>query len=119
MNFNLVYCIFTYFVLISVICLMWQIDGDLMTTIKFVDALKIPYIAPSFGGCESIVDQPAIMSYWYVVLLILLEYLDFVFCHYFTDCLCESALEANRIPLCNGILLTKMRHSTFRQKIRG
>lgn len=42
-----------------------QIDGDLHTTIKFIDALKIPYIAPSFGGCESIVDQPAIMSYWY------------------------------------------------------
>ncbi|KAL3723291.1 hypothetical protein ACJRO7_035473 [Eucalyptus globulus] len=42
----------------------FEIDGDLTTTIKFVDALKIPYIAPSFGGCESIVDQPAIMSYW-------------------------------------------------------
>ncbi|KAF4390776.1 hypothetical protein G4B88_015666 [Cannabis sativa] len=42
----------------------FDIDGDLHTTIKFVDALKIPYIAPSFGGCESIVDQPAIMSYW-------------------------------------------------------
>ncbi|KAH0973238.1 hypothetical protein GBA52_025811 [Prunus armeniaca] len=42
----------------------FEIDGDLMTTIKFVDALRIPYIAPSFGGCESIVDQPAIMSYW-------------------------------------------------------
>ncbi|XP_010525099.1 PREDICTED: cystathionine gamma-synthase 1, chloroplastic [Tarenaya hassleriana] len=42
----------------------FEIDGDLDTTIKFVDALKIPYIAPSFGGCESIVDQPAIMSYW-------------------------------------------------------
>ncbi|CAK7322954.1 unnamed protein product [Dovyalis caffra] len=42
----------------------FEIDGDLFTTIKFVDALKIPYIAPSFGGCESIVDQPAIMSYW-------------------------------------------------------
>ncbi|XVE68177.1 hypothetical protein DITRI_Ditri09bG0047900 [Diplodiscus trichospermus] len=42
----------------------FEVDGDLMTTIKFIDALKIPYIAPSFGGCESIVDQPAIMSYW-------------------------------------------------------
>ncbi|KAL4379872.1 hypothetical protein GQ457_02G019220 [Hibiscus cannabinus] len=42
----------------------FEVDGDLKTTIKFVDALKIPYIAPSFGGCESIVDQPAIMSYW-------------------------------------------------------
>lgn len=42
----------------------FEVDGDLMTTVKFVDSLKIPYIAPSFGGCESIVDQPAIMSYW-------------------------------------------------------
>ncbi|KAK9276909.1 hypothetical protein L1049_006446 [Liquidambar formosana] len=42
----------------------FEIDGDLMITAKFIDALKIPYIAPSFGGCESIVDQPAIMSYW-------------------------------------------------------
>ncbi|XP_076901552.1 cystathionine gamma-synthase 1, chloroplastic-like [Bidens hawaiensis] len=42
----------------------FEVDGDLHTTIKFIDSLKIPYIAPSFGGCESIVDQPAIMSYW-------------------------------------------------------
>ncbi|TYH64212.1 hypothetical protein ES332_D07G250600v1 [Gossypium tomentosum] len=42
----------------------FEVDGDLMTTIKFVDALKIPYIATSFGGCESMVDQPAIVSYW-------------------------------------------------------
>jgi cystathionine gamma-synthase len=42
----------------------FEVDGDLETTIKFVDSLKIPYIAPSFGGVESIVDQPAIMSYW-------------------------------------------------------
>ncbi|KAJ7971004.1 Cystathionine gamma-synthase, chloroplastic-like protein [Quillaja saponaria] len=42
----------------------FEIDGDLISTIKFIDSLKIPYIAPSFGGCESIVDQPAIMSYW-------------------------------------------------------
>ncbi|XP_038990256.1 cystathionine gamma-synthase 1, chloroplastic-like isoform X2 [Phoenix dactylifera] len=42
----------------------FEVAGDLRTTMKFVDSLKIPYIAPSFGGCESIVDQPAIMSYW-------------------------------------------------------
>ncbi|KAK3027400.1 hypothetical protein RJ639_040198 [Escallonia herrerae] len=42
----------------------FEINGDLMITAKFIDALKIPYIASSFGGCESIVDQPAIMSYW-------------------------------------------------------
>lgn len=45
---------------------MMKIDGDIMRTIKFVDALKIPYIAPSFGGVESVVNQPAIMSYWYM-----------------------------------------------------
>ncbi|XP_042498013.1 cystathionine gamma-synthase 1, chloroplastic-like [Macadamia integrifolia] len=42
----------------------FEVDGDLMTAKKFIDNLKIPYNAPSFGGCESIVDQPAIMSYW-------------------------------------------------------
>ncbi|EHA8591561.1 putative Cystathionine gamma-synthase 1, chloroplastic [Cocos nucifera] len=42
----------------------FEVAGDLRTTMKFVDSLKIPYLAPSFGGCESIVDQPAIMSYW-------------------------------------------------------
>ncbi|KAK7340568.1 hypothetical protein VNO77_21275 [Canavalia gladiata] len=42
----------------------FEVDGDLETTIKFVDSLKVPYIAASFGGCESIVDQPAILSYW-------------------------------------------------------
>lgn len=50
---------------INIYCSTMQVDGDLDTTIKFVDSLNIPYIAPSFGGCESIVDQPAIMSYWY------------------------------------------------------
>ncbi|ESQ41508.1 hypothetical protein EUTSA_v10013649mg [Eutrema salsugineum] len=37
----------------------FEIAGDLETTFKFVDSLKIPYIATSFGGCESFVDQPA------------------------------------------------------------
>ncbi|CAI9109736.1 OLC1v1009614C1 [Oldenlandia corymbosa var. corymbosa] len=55
----------------------FEVDGDLHRTIKFVDNLKIPYIAPSFGGVESIVDQPAIMSYWYVFYLFLLA---FIFC---------------------------------------
>lgn len=42
----------------------FEVDGDLLATAKFVDALRIAYIAPSFGGCESIIDQPAVMSYW-------------------------------------------------------
>jgi len=60
-----------------------QIDGDITTTINFIDSLKIPYIAASFGGCESIVDQPAILSYWYsfvslvyVVILMIWHYLS-------------------------------------------
>ncbi|CAN6479123.1 unnamed protein product [Victoria cruziana] len=42
----------------------FEVSGDLNTTRKFIDSLKIPYLAPSFGGCESIVDPPTIMSYW-------------------------------------------------------
>ncbi|KAK1260495.1 hypothetical protein QJS04_geneDACA023384 [Acorus gramineus] len=42
----------------------FEIAGDLEATRRFVDATKIPYIAPSFGGVESFVDPPVIMSYW-------------------------------------------------------
>ncbi|KAL6524752.1 hypothetical protein OROMI_030345 [Orobanche minor] len=44
-----------------------KVDGGLLVTAKFVDALKIPYIAPSFGGCESIVDQPAIIELFDII----------------------------------------------------
>ncbi|XP_020258587.1 cystathionine gamma-synthase 1, chloroplastic-like [Asparagus officinalis] len=42
----------------------FELAGGLAETKKFIDSLKIPYLAPSFGGCESIVDPPAILSYW-------------------------------------------------------
>ncbi|MAS33485.1 MAG: cystathionine gamma-synthase [Anaerolineaceae bacterium] len=42
----------------------FEVDGDMETTIKFVDSLQIPYIAASLGGVESLVEQPAIMSYF-------------------------------------------------------
>ncbi|XP_024526047.1 cystathionine gamma-synthase 1, chloroplastic [Selaginella moellendorffii] len=42
----------------------FEIDGDLALTSKFIDGLRIPYIAPSLGGCESLVEQPTIISYW-------------------------------------------------------
>ncbi|XP_020273447.1 LOW QUALITY PROTEIN: cystathionine gamma-synthase 1, chloroplastic-like [Asparagus officinalis] len=42
----------------------FELAGGLLETVKFIDSLKIPYLAPSFGGCESIVEPPAIMSYW-------------------------------------------------------
>jgi cystathionine gamma-synthase len=42
----------------------FEIDGSLEATSRFVDALDIPIIAPSLGGCETLVEQPALMSYY-------------------------------------------------------
>ena len=42
----------------------FEIDGDLETTGRFIDALRIPYVGPSLGGVESIVEQPALMSHF-------------------------------------------------------
>ncbi|KAF3336619.1 cystathionine gamma-synthase [Carex littledalei] len=42
----------------------FELAGDLYATMKFVDSLKLPYIATSLGGCESLVQQPAVMSFW-------------------------------------------------------
>jgi cystathionine gamma-synthase len=40
------------------------VRGDLKTTSKVVDAMQIPFISPSLGGVESLVIQPAVMSYY-------------------------------------------------------
>lgn len=42
----------------------FEVAGDLEATSRFIDALKLPYIAPSLGGCESLVEQPTVISYW-------------------------------------------------------
>jgi len=42
----------------------FTIKGDYEDTKRFIDAMQIPYIAPSFGGIESLIEQPAIMSYF-------------------------------------------------------
>jgi cystathionine gamma-synthase len=42
----------------------FELKGDLASTGRFVDALKIPHIAPSLGGVEALVEQPALMSYF-------------------------------------------------------
>lgn len=42
----------------------FEVKGDLMKTASFIDALQIPYIAPSLGGVESLIEQPALMSYY-------------------------------------------------------
>ena len=42
----------------------FEIAGDLWTTAKFIDGCRLPYIAPSLGGVESLIEQPTIISYW-------------------------------------------------------
>ncbi|MFN2303666.1 MAG: trans-sulfuration enzyme family protein, partial [Anaerolineales bacterium] len=42
----------------------FEIEGDLETTSRFIDAVTIPIIAPSLGGVESLIEQPALMSYY-------------------------------------------------------
>ncbi len=39
-------------------------EDVLDTTSRFIDAMKIPYIAPSLGGVESLIEQPSLMSYY-------------------------------------------------------
>jgi cystathionine gamma-synthase len=42
----------------------FEVRGGLDGASKLIDALRVPYIAPSMGGVESLVEQPAIISYW-------------------------------------------------------
>jgi cystathionine gamma-synthase len=42
----------------------FEIEGDLESTGAFVDALRLPCIAPSLGGVESLVEQVALQSYY-------------------------------------------------------
>ncbi len=42
----------------------FAVQGDLARGSRFVDALRIPRIGPSLGGVESLVEQPALMSYF-------------------------------------------------------
>ncbi|MEQ8837639.1 MAG: PLP-dependent transferase, partial [Lacipirellulaceae bacterium] len=39
-------------------------DADWRATADVVDAAKIPRIAPSLGGVESLIEQPLVMSYY-------------------------------------------------------
>ncbi len=42
----------------------FEVEGDFDATVRFVDACRIPYLAPSLGGVESLIEMPALMSYW-------------------------------------------------------
>jgi len=42
----------------------FEVKGDLWATAKFIDNCRLPYIAPSLGGVESLIEQPTVVSYW-------------------------------------------------------
>ncbi|MBI2190424.1 MAG: aminotransferase class I/II-fold pyridoxal phosphate-dependent enzyme [Planctomycetes bacterium] len=42
----------------------FEVRASLEECSRFIDALKIPYIAPSLGGVESLIEQPALMSFY-------------------------------------------------------
>lgn len=42
----------------------FEVRGTLEDTSRLIDALQIPYLAPSLGGVDSLIEQPALMSYY-------------------------------------------------------
>jgi len=42
----------------------FEVGTDPEGMARFIDALQIPYLGPSLGGVESIVEQPALMSHF-------------------------------------------------------
>ena len=42
----------------------FEVEGDLDAASRVVDACRIPHIAPSLGGVESLIEQPALMSFY-------------------------------------------------------
>jgi cystathionine gamma-synthase len=42
----------------------FEVAGDLDATSRVIDACRIPQIAPSLGGVESLIEQPALMSFY-------------------------------------------------------
>ena len=42
----------------------FEIKGNLNTAKAFLDALKLCYIGPSFGGVETLITHPALVSYY-------------------------------------------------------
>ncbi len=42
----------------------FEVEGDFAAVGAFIDACKIPRIGPSLGGVESLIEQPALMSYY-------------------------------------------------------
>ena len=42
----------------------FEVRGALDDASRFIDRMEIPYIAPSLGGVDSLIEQPALMSYF-------------------------------------------------------
>jgi cystathionine gamma-synthase len=42
----------------------FEVEGDLDAASRVVDRCRIPYIAVSLGGVESLIEQPAVMSFY-------------------------------------------------------
>ncbi len=42
----------------------FEVKGGLDAGSRLVDAVEIPFIAPSLGGVESLIEQPSLMSYY-------------------------------------------------------
>lgn len=42
----------------------FTVKGDLHAASRFIDAVRIPIIAASLGGVESLIEQPALMSFY-------------------------------------------------------
>ncbi len=42
----------------------FEVDTNLEGCMRFIDGCRIPYIAPSLGGVESLVEMPVLMSFW-------------------------------------------------------
>ena len=42
----------------------FEVDADFERSTAFTDRCRIPYLAPSLGGVESLIEMPALMSYW-------------------------------------------------------
>lgn len=42
----------------------FEVEGDGPATSRFIDACRIPRIGPSLGGVESLIEQPALVSYY-------------------------------------------------------
>jgi cystathionine gamma-synthase len=44
----------------------FEVKGNGPDTSRFIDAMRIPQIAPSLGGVESLIEQPALMSFYHM-----------------------------------------------------